>query len=730
MSHKKMKILLIGAYGTFTNDLIQRFYKEKHTVYLICGENVKHKSRKVFEQYSFSYQNSSMRRIIESIKPDLVLYTGVFDPLFEWKNIEADSVQYIASLMNVLLACEQNQVERFVYLSNEMVYQENYTCLITEDETMTPKTFIGRTYAQAEELIKSYQSHGMMQVTTLRIAHLYGMVENRKECNDIVHKIALDILTKPTLTCRQHCTYQITYRKDAMEAIYKICMEPHLNYDCYHIANSESMNDEKIAMMILSMIQKDIYIEHLDQLTSDIQLDQSRFQNEFEFQYLIDSKEGIQKVVQHIMEHKEDFLTFDEMREYRYRTLWQKLSASAKVIWPYMENIVVLLFMYFVSYGVSSDVFFGKIDLFVLYVLLFAVVYGKGQGVFSAFLSVLAYFFHFSRLSGMFEVLISYDTYVWIAQLFIIAMSVGHLHDHMVMIKDDKDEEIQFLTHQLKDMQMIHNSNLKVKDVLENRIINYDDSLGKIYDITAQLDSMDPRDVIFRAAPMLSTFMETKDIAIYQIVNDEYARLLSATSKRAKSLGKSIRYCEMEWMQAFQKQAVYINKTLHPQLPSMASALYDDHHLDLIVMVWGLPMEKMTNYQANTLSVLSLMMSKALGQASRYMKAQEDQKYVEHSALMTMPAFKELTKMYDHAMSKGLCDIALFHVDSKEEDLITKAKQIAKLLRVSDFLGLDQQQRLCILLTNTSQDEAEVVKERLFQHDIIASPIKVGDEFA
>lgn len=728
MNSQKQKVLIIGAYGTFTNELIQRFYKEKHTIYLICGENENKKSRKVFEQYSFSYQSASMRRIIESIKPDLVIFTGVFDPLFTWENTEADSVCYIASLMNVLLASEQNEIDRFLYLSNEMVYQETYSSPIQEDEKMTPKTFIGRTFAQAEELVNSYQDHSIMQVVTLRISNLYGIVDKRSECTDIVNKMILDVLTKPAVVCRKNCTYQVTHRKDALEAIYRIGMEEHPNYEIYHIANPEIVTDESLALWIASLINTDVYVEQVDNTSSNRVFDSTRLQSEFSFTYFMEAKGSIQDLAKYMKDHKNTYLTEEEMNTYRYKTLWQKLCANMKILWPYIENALLLIPIYIFSYSTSADMLFGKIDLFVLYILLFSVIYGKGQGIFSAFLSVLAYFFYHSQLNGIFETLISYETYVWIAQLFIIAMSVGHLHDQLYMMRDDKEEEIHFLSHQLKDMHTIHTSNLKVKDVLENRIINYNDSLGKLYEITSKLDSMDSHDVVFRAAPMIASFLDTKDVAIYQIVNSEFARLISTTSKEARALGKSIQYKGMEeMMQAFERQAVYINRKMNPSMPTMANALYEGDHIELIVMIWGLPLERMTNQQANVLSILCLMMNKALNNASLYMKAREHETYLMDSNLMAPEPFHEMVTMYSRASKLGLCDMAMLKIKTASADVKDLTKKVVQHLRMNDLVGLNKQSEVCILLTNTTEEEAKIVENRLSSYEIVTEIVKVGE---
>ena len=85
--------------------------------------------------------------------------------------------------------------------------------------------------------------------------------------------------------------------------------------------------------------------------------------------------------------------------------------------------------------------------------------------------------------------------------------------------------------------------------------------MGKIYEITSQLDQREPEEVLFYAVQVLSRLMETQDAAIYTVANRDYARLFSFTSPTAKRLGKSIRYSDMEDMVTeLRDHRVYINK--------------------------------------------------------------------------------------------------------------------------------------------------------------------------
>ncbi|MFQ7768284.1 MAG: hypothetical protein ACLRIL_08455 [Fusicatenibacter saccharivorans] len=87
-----------------------------------------------------------------------------------------------------------------------------------------------------------------------------------------------------------------------------------------------------------------------------------------------------------------------------------------------------------------------------MYVLLFAIVYGQQQAIFSALLATAGYCFRQMYNQSGLEVLMDYSTYIWMAQLFILGMVVGYMRDQIHHIKKDDQEEIGYLRGQLGDM--------------------------------------------------------------------------------------------------------------------------------------------------------------------------------------------------------------------------------------------------------------------------------------
>ena len=144
-------------------------------------------------------------------------------------------------------------------------------------------------------------------------------------------------------------------------------------------------------------------------------------------------------------------------------------EVSVRYFWllvPYMENMVCFIPFFMLNNRAVSSQYFSKLDFYLLYVLLFAIVYGQQQAIFSALLATAGYCFRQMYDKTGFEVLLDYNTYVWMAQLFIVGMVVGYMKDQIKNIRNQDEDQIQYLNGQLGDMSDINDSNVQNKAYL------------------------------------------------------------------------------------------------------------------------------------------------------------------------------------------------------------------------------------------------------------------------
>lgn len=248
----------------------------------------------------------------------------------------------------------------------------------------------------------------------------------------------------------------------------------------------------------------------------------------------------------------------------------------------------------------------------------------------------------------------------------------------------------------------------------EGQPVYHEDNLEKVYEIIAGLEKYTTEEVLFYAAQVLAELMDTKDVAIYNIANKDYARLFSATSTEARKLGNSIKYTDMDEMyQHLKSEHVYLNQTMNPEFPLMASAVYNENEIRLILMFWGFSADRITLAEANRLTAIGALIQNAMLRASRYLDTFKSQRYLEGTNVLNEKAFTTLVKAFLEAKADGLTECALVEVMLGYQSYDEVSTLLACNIRLTDYMGLIEGGKLCILLCNTDSKNAEVVQERL-----------------
>lgn len=720
-----MKVFIVGKYNTFTMELIKKLHKENDKIYVLTGENYHGKKpHRVFEQYTFPYSGDSIIEILDSVHPDVVLFTGAYDSNFQWRNVRNESMHYVSGLINILMSAEMHNIPHFVYLSSQEVFDTASTEYITEDTPSNALNYKGIAIAQGEELCRHFRETTSLEVSVLRLDHMYKLPADYEELDDPCAILCSEAVKNGCVTIDQNRTFSMLHVNDAVFGIYDFIHAKNRSRFLYHLSSRNKITELDIAKIIQKVDSSIMIKDNTKGEKKQLILDNHAFCQEFHFSIHNSYEKSIYSIFKKMQKERKQYLTATEKKRLGEHGIRKRLHSIMQALIPFLENCIIFIPVFMINNRAVGSQYFDRIDFFVLYVLLFAGIYGTKQAVFSAVLSVIGYCFRqlYSR-TGI-ELLIDYNTYLWLAQLFIIAMTVGRLRDNSKNIAREKDEEISFLNGQLDDLVDINDSNNRIKNIYENRIIDYDDSLVKIYSITSELDKVQAGAVLFYAADIIGRILDTPDVAIYQIANGDYCRLFSATSKQAKVLGKSVKYSEMtEMMDAINNNRVYINKTMNEEYPLLASAIYRSEKPIELIMIWGLPFENMTLYHCNLLTVLGYMIYNSVERADRYLKALETTRFIPGTKLLTKDAFEELHSIYRDAMDKGFTEYTVLSVTSDQSRTYEQwSEALSSKLRLSDYLGINYDGQVCILLTNSSIDDAQFIIHRFQKLGITCSP--------
>lgn len=721
-----MNVLLIGGPGSLINKLIVKLKKEKHRVYLITGDRYKYTFyEKVFQRYNFPYDSEALYEIFMSVKPDLTIYTGAFDTNFKWDEVQKESVHYSASMVNILMSYATVGKGRLLYLSSADVHEGNYDRLITEETMSKAKSFYASTLLQVEDMCRTYRESRGLDVITLRLDNLFRVPQNRVDIDNVCAEMCMEALESGTVHYNGGHNFTWIYETDAVEYIYRMAVAENCDKPLYQISSSQVITEKKIAEMIRDEFKAaqddssenektEIRLIEKERAEQNRVMSNELYANEVGLNFFCVEDEILKKIIGHMLEHKDIFLHGEEEKGSLLSRVFKKAGWFIRAIIPYVENLICLIPFYFLYNTASNSQFFSRLDFYLLYVLLFAVVYGQRQATFSAVLAMIGYMFKEMSLRSGMEVLMDYNTYVWTVQLFIVGLVVGYLKDQYKVLQSEGKEERLYLSDKVSDIQEINDSNVRVKDSLENQIVNQNDSIGKIYNIMNSLDQYTPEAVFFYAAEILTKMVNTQDVAIYIMENGGYGRLCTATSSLARSMGNSVKINgEDEFYATLMSGKVYINKTLDEKYPLMAAAAMNGDHMETLIMVWGLSLEAMTLSTANMLSITSGLVQGAITRAARYIQILESQRYDADTGVMEHEEFDKLLQIYKEAQDKKLTEYMLLQINTTVKEKARIGYELRKRLRKNDHVGYKEDGSVEVLLSNMNENDIPIVMERL-----------------
>lgn len=655
-----MNVLLIGGSGSLINRLIVKFKKEGHRIFLLTGDRYKkQKYEPVFERYNFAYSSENLQEIMESVRPDITIYTGAFDPNYRWMSEEREAVRFTSDLMNVLVAYSTIRMGKFIFLSSHEVYEGYHENALTEDIPPETTGYRGTTLIQAEEICNNYRKNWKLDLLILRLDHLFCIPESALEIHSVCARMCLESMRDGCISADSNHEFAMLYEQDAVEFIFQIVKSREHKFYLYHLSSDCVISEVELAGRIQKYLNNGSSIVTVSKYDKRCILSGKRFHEEFGMHTIFELDEIIGQTIDYMRKHEERFDKYQESRDSWWKILWKKWKWVFQVIVPFVENLLCFIPFFMLNNRMTDSAYFTNLDPYLLYVLVFAIIYGQQQATFSAVCAVAGYLFRQMYQRTGFEVVLDYNTYVWIAQLFILGLIVGYMRDQIRMIRRESLEMEEHLTGQIADLQEINATNVRIKAAMEQQLIGHQDSIGKIYQITSRLEQQMP---------------------------DIYQELA--------------------------ERRVYINKAMAEEYPLMATAIYEEEEIRLIIMVWGLSWEHMTLGEANFLTVVSYLIQNAVLRAQRYIKALEEARYREGSEILEPEAFESLVRAYEHAQGRNLTQYTLLCVSEQPERYEKICSDMRGLLRSTDYMGMRADGKLYVLLTNTGRTDAVFVEQR------------------
>jgi len=173
-----MKILVTGGAGFIGSHLTDRLIKEGHQAMVL--DNFSTGSKK------FVNPKAKVARVdvrdakkvdsaFKKFKPRIVFHlAAMIDVRESLRNPTKDYEVNIAGAVNILEACKNHKVKKFIFASSAAVYGDNKNLPLPETEAPTPISPYGASKAAVEQFGHAYQDLYNFDVICLRYPNVYG----------------------------------------------------------------------------------------------------------------------------------------------------------------------------------------------------------------------------------------------------------------------------------------------------------------------------------------------------------------------------------------------------------------------------------------------------------------------------------------------------------------------------------------------------------------------------
>lgn len=397
---------------------------------------------------------------------------------------------------------------------------------------------------------------------------------------------------------------------------------------------------------------------------------------------------------------------------------------------PYGENILFFLITFLIAFQTKDNTLRYNVfplDFNLIYIFLISMAYGMRQGIIAIFLACFSYVVVYLNISPDLAGVVYNQGHI--IQLLIYVM-VGIVTAYVV---DNKRREVENLKNDLdvsRDkqnfMEEVCDQTAALKDELQNQILNTDDSLGKIYKLSKELNSLLVEDVYFGAVHTLEKLLKTQSVSIYKCNKDKtFLRLIARSKGVASNLPASLKVNEFKALEdLFETGEVFVNYALNPVLPMMMAPIIYNNEVIAVAVIDDVPFESLTLYYENFFRVAVGLIQNAISQALAYEAAIEGKKYIGEEKIIRMEYFGEIIKNKQKAKTQFNIPYTILKVEEGSHKLEKTASEVKKCIRDTDYIGASEQGELYIMLSNSDAQNSQPIMRRLSAKGIEVTPYK------
>ncbi len=359
------------------------------------------------------------------------------------------------------------------------------------------------------------------------------------------------------------------------------------------------------------------------------------------------------------------------------------------------------------------------VDYMLLYVIVMGFAHGRAAGGAAALLACVWYGVSFARKGNEpSDLLFNTDHWLPMSVYLLAGTLFGYVQDRQRARQKLLAEEREEILHERDFMEGMVQRTYEDRNQLKEQIYHYRDSYGRIYQITKELDTLQPVQVFLSTLHVLETTLSSQNVAIYEAkTGSSYLRLV-VRSREMRQLPKSLNLNDYGPLrEALSEGRMFANHSLLNGYPAYALPVMSGDEMLAVLMLWNVSFEQQSIYMENLLRVVAGLVQSALTRAIQYHEQISDL-YYDNTHILTPEALRAALGVYQAIRQRrtGEHILVRLHPD-REMSMEVFDRVLGKLVRSTDLVGC-MEGEYYVLFPQASSDSFPALAARFGNYGI------------
>lgn len=663
-----MRILIIGENKTIEKQIGRILIKNKIDVHYLI-HNKEEVSRKRGKSYSCSLDSSEIHKLYKQKKFDQIIY-------FESENNEQ-------KLNNLLNLSSKYNIPFFIYISSIYTTKNQNDLLICDNWRATG-----------------------LSICCLKYTNIYGYLDQTMSPID---RLIFHILDKSKKASIGQTVYDYIYIDDAINHFVNIIRQPSNNNMLMY--SNQSYREQDLQKIIYTIqvgnnLNSNQYLIKTEDLFSSTerQLDYYQIPETSSF------SQNVKKTYERIAEK----IALRKINQHKSKSLIRYLKKIGSIMSPYIINLLCCLSIIFISNITRTHIDIKLLEI--IYIVMMGLIYGTRQSVLSAFLVCMYTIVNSSNQGISILNLFSLnDSLVQLMMYFLIGIVVGYYTDNRRRQNKNLSNSLKRQEQKYLFLKDLYEETYDHKKELEQKVLGSKNSVAKVYEAVRELQSLSSDYILKNVTSIFENFLGVKNVTTY-IVRNNYMRLNTKSNPEIVSpFGNGhLSQIDTQVFQLLKRGELFMNYEMKSNLPSALIPIMKFGRLEAVICLAELRFEQMNLYTKNKLQVLMNLIQLELNKAYEFEKRVKSNHYIDGTSFLKPDSLDQVITVMDEFKSRGQLNYACIKI-KQSLDLKLMSTKLKKCIRDTDYLGIDSNGMVNIILLNASSKDADLVMKR-FQY--------------